>query len=717
MAAKRTNSIHILELDNDSGSDTDAKKTRKYDGAAKYSASYNPDWSKKYPVTAANGKGKFRCIPCKKDISCSHQGVKDVKDHCEREVHKNNVTRMKNQTSLNSYAAFSKSGESSLEKKTLKAEVMVTNFLVQHNLPIATADHLGPLFRSIFPDSQIASKYSSARTKTSAILNVAMGPFCHSAVVQHCQSHPFSLGTDGSNDTGLLKMNPVTIRIFDVKRSKTITSHFYDICTTSGEDCSKAYAIFDAIKSKFDADSIPWSHTVSLSVDNTNAMIGIRNSITSRCKDHNPSIFIAGCPCHLAHLVASEANDAFTELSGINIENIMIDLFYWFDKSSKRKGKLSEYFEFCDQEYQKVLKHISVRWLSLERCVDRVLKKLPSLKSYFQSEHFADERFQRLDNAFSNPLFETVLQFHSASIQLFTHFNKLLQREEPTIHILQDAMKNLGKKLASRIVLPNILKDTAVVDIDLNDDAIFKPTKQIFLGAMTKANLTALLNNGDISESDFNKVLDAAHCYFKYALVYLQKKFPLTNELLANAKWIDVPNRIKSNWNNVEYFLDRYHDLLSDTSVEVVYDEFLDYQTLMDTDIEAKAWEEAKVIDCEEEGVPTVFHYRVDVLWWHIANLKIPGTNVPRFSHLFKVAEIILVLPHSNAEEERLFSIVRKNKTDSRSSLKLDGTLSSILAMKSRFQESVVSCYKWQPEEEVLKKAKKATLNYNKKCV
>ena len=58
-------------------------------------------------------------------------------------------------------------------------------------------------------------------------------------------------------------------------------------------------------------------------------------------------------------------------------------------------------------------------------------------------------------------------------------------------------------------------------------------------------------------------------------------------------------------------------------------------------------------------------------------------------------------------KRRRLFSIVRKNKTDSRSSLKLDGILSSILAMKSRFQESVVPCYKWQPEEEVLKNAKK----------
>ena len=35
-----------------------------------------------------------------------------------------------------------------------------------------------------------------------------------------------------------------------------------------------------------------------------------------------------------------------------------MDCFYWFDKSWERKGKLLEYFGFCDQEYQNVLKHI-----------------------------------------------------------------------------------------------------------------------------------------------------------------------------------------------------------------------------------------------------------------------------------------------------------------------------------------------------------------------
>ena len=61
------------------------------------------------------------------------------------------------------------------------------------------------------------------------------------------------------------------------------------------------------------------------------------------CKEENPSIFIAGCPFQLARLFASEANDVFIDVSGMSIKNILIGVFYLFDKSSKRKGKLSKY--------------------------------------------------------------------------------------------------------------------------------------------------------------------------------------------------------------------------------------------------------------------------------------------------------------------------------------------------------------------------------------
>ena len=66
-----------------------------------------------------------------------------------------------------------------------------------------------------------------------------MGPRCHEYITEHCKGHPFRLGIDGSSDTDIEKMNPVTIRVFDINRSKFVTSHFYDMCVTTGRDAGK----------------------------------------------------------------------------------------------------------------------------------------------------------------------------------------------------------------------------------------------------------------------------------------------------------------------------------------------------------------------------------------------------------------------------------------------------------------------------------------------
>jgi len=204
-------------------------------------------------------------------------------------------------------------------------------------------------------------------------------------------------------------------------------------------------------------------------------MIGAHNSLASRCKGRNPEIYVAGCPCHLAHIAASHAHDAFAQVAGIHVEDLLIDIFYWFDKSTKRKGVLAEYMEFCDQEYAKILKHGSTRWLSLERCVQRTLEKYAGLKSYFLSESFAEARFERLHCAFENPLTEVALFFHHASIPLFTKFNKLLQSDEPAIHIVHDSVTKLAKTLANRI----IKAEMAVDEIPLDDSQIYIPIQSI----------------------------------------------------------------------------------------------------------------------------------------------------------------------------------------------------------------------------------------------
>ena len=74
---------------------------------------------------------------------------------------------------------------------------------------MALADQLSPLFKEIFPDSQIAAGYAAKRTKT---VNGALKEYFRSQLVEEMKSKPYSLAIDGSNDTGL---NPLTVRIFN----------------------------------------------------------------------------------------------------------------------------------------------------------------------------------------------------------------------------------------------------------------------------------------------------------------------------------------------------------------------------------------------------------------------------------------------------------------------------------------------------------------------
>ena len=45
---------------------------------------------------------------------------------------------------------------SSIADAQVRAEVLHTNSIVQHNLAFLTADHMVPLYKKMFPDSQIA---------------------------------------------------------------------------------------------------------------------------------------------------------------------------------------------------------------------------------------------------------------------------------------------------------------------------------------------------------------------------------------------------------------------------------------------------------------------------------------------------------------------------------------------------------------------------------
>ena len=116
--------------------------------------------------------------------------------------------------------------------------------------------------------------------------------------------------------------------------------------------------------------------------------------------------------------------------------------------------------------------------------------------------------------------------------------------------------------------------------------------------------------------------------------------------------FIDFEKRKSCSFSSVEYFVGRFTQLLL-FNVDELYDEFRLYQSLPDIPPEVDA-----SLVCTEENEPI----QADILWNELEKVRDVNGKL-KFGLLASVAKLVSIFPHSNAAEERVFSLVRKNKT------------------------------------------------------
>ena len=118
--------------------------------------------------------------------------------------------------------------------------------LAENNIPLTFADKLNSLLPNILPDSKIGKEYKMGKTKASCILNGSLAPHFLQETVRITKNDLYSLSTDGLNDTGLEKMNALTVRLYDSSKSRGDT-RFLDMCCTTGQNSGTAATIFQNI--------------------------------------------------------------------------------------------------------------------------------------------------------------------------------------------------------------------------------------------------------------------------------------------------------------------------------------------------------------------------------------------------------------------------------------------------------------------------------------
>jgi len=106
-----------------------------------------------------------------------------------------------------------------------------------------------------------------------------------------------------------------------------------------------------------------------------------------------------------------------------------VDIYCHFTHSSKRKVEYKEFLEFQNVDPPNIIKHVSIRWLSLQRCLDRTLHHWPALQSYFKSHKDVEKegRIKRVAQILDNPEMKMYFYLLNDVLEPMNEFNTAFQ--------------------------------------------------------------------------------------------------------------------------------------------------------------------------------------------------------------------------------------------------------------------------------------------------
>ncbi len=505
---------------------------------AKRECHYLNDWQTHGISRSSRGKNFGFCKLCGTHINISHGGVSDVRKHLATAKHQQMVQAEGQSMDLRKMISHP------VRDGATRAEILFGMFVAEHNISFSTANHFSHLVQAMFPDSDIAQNYQCARTKATCIIKRALNPHFLDPVIQLCQRGPFSILCDEDSYTEN-KHLAILVRFWDDKLGIPVT-RFLDMPVCN---IGTASNLFECINASLEKRSISWQNVVAFESDTTNVMVGKHNSVLSRVKEKQPQVYSQGCVCHLANLALLAGVKALP----IDVDDFFVDLYYYFEKSAKRKHDLHEFQHFTDTKELKILKHCKTRWLSLDRAVKRVIQQWPALYAYFDSVSESDHsaRVRRLDENFKSHLSKLVMLFLGFALNSMCKFNAIFQSDIPMLPTLKAEVHRLLRILLGRFLVTECIHtaDSSFMDINLQDPNVQLPDDQLCIGQDAWAYLSSEEDvlDSNVHKSFFNGVREF---YVAIASTIL-RKFPFSDTLVDDIAVFLPNNQHLIAWNDV----------------------------------------------------------------------------------------------------------------------------------------------------------------------
>ena len=181
--------------------------------------------------------------------------------------------------------------------------------------------------------------------------------------------------------------------------------------------------------------------------------------------------------------------------------------------------------------------------------------------------------------------------------------------------------------------------------------------------------------------------------FYREAVRKVLDKFPFRDETINDLIILDPRNQMNVTSASVMRLVKRFMQLTTVDDLDRLQKELRDLKSMPESQL-------PEFDNTSPSGV--------DNFWADITDVTDPGnTEEKRFEQLSRLCKVLLVLPHSTADAERLFSMIKKIETDQRSCLS-PATVRNLLSMKINTHHS---CFQTSQlfSPELLSAAKTAT--------
>ncbi|KAE9523112.1 hypothetical protein AGLY_016499 [Aphis glycines] len=242
-------------------------------------------------------------------------------------------------------------------------------------------------------------------------------------------SNKFSLQVDESTLPGNEALLLAYVRLF--KEGKIIQEMLFArtlIADTKGE------SIFKTVKDYFKEKNIPLVNIMSVATDGAPAMVGRHRGFIAFLKKEVPGILAVHCVIHRQHLVAKNLSDRLHQ-----------SLRYVISAVNKiRSNSLNDrlFAQLCkdnDEEFNRLILHTEVRWLSKGACLNRFWNIFESILEFLEEKN-VDLRSKLLQ-------FKTDIAYMTDLFAKFNDINLQLQGDKLNFITTKSIISAFQKKL------------------------------------------------------------------------------------------------------------------------------------------------------------------------------------------------------------------------------------------------------------------------------